>query len=274
MPPETSAVRTVNRISAILNCFSSDQPVLNLTAISDRLGLARSTTHRLLTALERQGFLTRALTGQGYHLGYQLLHWGALAQATLDVRNEALPILRELSTATGETAILSVRDGTVGICVEKVDSTQPVRLAMRAGQCLHLHAGASAKVLLAFLPEDEIVHILSQVELLPLERNTIIDPGLLLSELRAIRARGYATSFEETDCGAMGLAAPVYDHTKQVVAGIGIAAPLARVSPALVPALTESVLRASSELSQRLGGGRAKLEFGQMPPVDLAAQAD
>ena len=182
MPPETSAVRTVNRISEILNCFSSDQPVLNLTAISDRLGLARSTTHRLLTALEQQGFLARTSTGQGYHLGYQLLHWGALAQVTLDLRNEALPILRELSAATGETAILSVRDGAIGICAEKVDSTQPVRLAMRAGQRLHLHAGASAKVLLAFLTDEEVRYILGQVELLPLEHNTITDPELLLRE--------------------------------------------------------------------------------------------
>jgi IclR family KDG regulon transcriptional repressor len=255
MPPEISAVRTVNRISEILNCFNADQPVLNLTAISDRLGLARSTTHRLLTALEHQGFLARTPTGQGYHLGYQLLRWGALAQTTLDLRNEALPILRELSTGTGETAILSVRDGSVGICMEKVDSTQPVRLAMHAGQHLYLHAGASAKVLLAFLPEEDIRHILSQIDLLPLEHNTLTDPDLLLRELKEIRMRGFATSFEETDSGAMGVAAPVYDHTGQVVAGIGIAAPLARVSPAHVPGLSERVLQASRDLSLRLGAG-------------------
>ncbi len=255
MPPEPSAVRTVNRISAILNCFSPEQPVLNLTAISDRLGLARSTTHRLLTALQQQGFLSRSAGDQGYHLGYQLLRWGALAQATLDLRNEALPILRELSTATGETAILSVRDGSVGICVEKVDSNQPVRLAMHAGQHLHLHAGASAKVLLAFLPDDEMERIVSQIQLWPLQHNTLTDPDLLLRELREIRLRGLATSFEETDAGAMGLAAPVYDSTGQVVAGIGIAAPLARVSPQRVPDLSDCVLQASRDLSIRLGGG-------------------
>jgi DNA-binding IclR family transcriptional regulator len=253
MPEEVSPVRTINRISAILNCFTTDEPVLSLTAISRRLTLPKSTCHRLLTALEAHGFLTRDAAGRGYRLGYQLLHWGMLAQTTLDLRNEALPILHLLAAGTGETAILSVRDGNVGICLEMVESNHPVRLTMRVGRRILLHAGASSKVLWAFLPDAEIRQILREIELRPLMANTLTDPEKIYQELMNIRARGYATSFEETDVGAMGIAAPVYDHTGRAVAGIGIAAPIARVPAERVPRLAPTVVQAGKELSARLG---------------------
>jgi len=250
---EPSAVRTVNRICEILNCFSREQPVLSLTAISQRLGLPKSTVHRLLGALLSQGLLARSADGSSYRLGYQLMYWGMLAQASLNLRAEALPILSELCQASGETAILSVRDGNDGICVEMVESSQPVRLEMRVGRRLPLYAGASGKVLLAFLPEPEIRRIVSQIELTPLRPNTITQADALFRELAAIRQRGYATSFEETDSGAMGVAAPVYDGAGKPVAGLGIAAPLARIPREQVDRVVPLVLEASRRLSARLG---------------------
>jgi DNA-binding IclR family transcriptional regulator len=227
--------------------------VLNLTAISSRLGLPRSTVHRLLSALESQGFLAHEPGSHGYQLGYQLLYWGMVAQSSLDLRKESLPILRWLSQVTGETAILSVRDGSRGICLDLVESNQPVRLAMRVGRRLRLHAGASAKVLWAFLPEAEIDDILGSIELVPLEANTITDPGRLRAELSDIRRLGYAVSWEETDCGAMGVAAPVFDHAGRPIAGLGIAAPLARVPPQRVPEISAHLLEGARQLSARLG---------------------
>ncbi len=76
------------------------------------------------------------------------------------------------------------------------------------------------------------------------------------TELAAIRQRGYATSFEETDLGAMGIAAPVYDRTGDPVAGIGIAAPLARIPPERVPEAAPAVIEAGQQLSARLGAPR------------------
>jgi IclR family transcriptional regulator, KDG regulon repressor len=251
---DVSAVRTVNRISDILNCFTREQPALSLTTISNRLELPKSTVHRLLTALESQGFLMREANGRDFQLGYQLLHWGMVAQCALDLRNEALPFLRKLSASTGETAILSVRDGLQGVCLEMVASSQPVRLTMQAGQRLMLHAGASAKVLWAFLPDAEIQRILNAIELPALQPGAITDRNRLCDELVAIRQRGYAVSFEETDPGAMGIAAPVYDQTGRPVAGIGVAAPLARIPAERVPAVAPLVVEAARQLSARLGG--------------------
>ncbi len=250
---EDSPARSVVRIAGVLNCFTSEEPVHNLTAISQQVGLARSTTHRLVNALVSQGILMRDVYGRGYQLGYQLLHWGMVAQAGLDLRTEARPILRALVRNVDETALLTVRDGLRGLYLDIVESSQPMRLTMEVGQLLRLHAGASSKVLLAFLPDAEIEHILNSLELTKLAPNTITDPVKLDAELAAVRQRGYATSFEETDPGAMGIAAPVYDRNGQAVAGIGIAAPLSRISPERVPEVAPVIVDASQQLSERLG---------------------
>jgi len=253
MTRKESGVRTVDRICAILDSFSSEQPTLSLAEICRRLGLPKTTVHRLVTALECQGLLARTVDGSKFRLGYRLLRWGLLAKDTLDLRNGALPFLRFLMERTGETAILSVRDGNVGICVEMVESNQPVRLAMRVGRSIMLHAGASAKVLWAFLPDEEIQRILNEIDLVSVQTNTITDPEEMYQELATIRERGYATSFEETDKGAMGVTAPVYDHSGHAVAGIGIAAPIARIGQERVPRIAKVVMDCARQLSIRLG---------------------
>jgi DNA-binding IclR family transcriptional regulator len=197
--------------------------------------------------------LYREPNGRGYRLGYLLIRWGILSQASISLRSLALPVLHQLAAETGESAILSVRVGYAGIWIEMIESRHPVRLAMRVGQHLQLHAGASSKVLWAFLPPARVEDILAHIELKPLCTQTITDKALLLEELERIRQRGYATSFEETDPGAMGVAAPVFDHSGQPVAGIGVAAPINRVPPARVPEIAGPVVAASQQLSRLLG---------------------
>ena len=207
-----STGRSIIRIADILNCFSIEEPVHNLTAISKRLGLPKSTSHRLLTTLVSQGFLMRDVHGRGYQLGYQLLHWGMVAQAALDLRTEALPIMRQLSRSVGETAILTVRDGHGPLLgdrrVGSAGADDHASWPTTATPCRRILEGAAG-----LLPEVEIDQIISTIELLPLTSHTIADPTQLRSELAAIRRRGYATSFEETDLGAMGIAAPVHDRS-------------------------------------------------------------
>lgn len=251
---------TINRICAILNAFSEEKSVLTLSEIGRKIDLPKSTTHRLLAAMEAQGMLIRDADGRGYRLGYQLIHWGMLAQNSLDLHKLALPILRKLAHDTQETAVLSVIDESklAAIWLEQIESPQPVRWVKRVGQRLYLHAGASAKVLWAFLPDEEIEYILSRIELVPIQANTIMDKEKLRQDLRAIRERGYAISIEETDKGAMGVAAPVYDHRNQVVAGIGIIAPVSRVPESKIPEVAKTVMSATRQLSRMLGAHLAK----------------
>lgn len=250
-----SAIRTINRVCDILNSYGEGETMLTLTEISKKIGIPKSTTHRLMEALSSQGLLNRDSDGRSYRLGYQLIRWGILSQNSLDLRNTALPLLRNLAMETGETAVLSVRAANYGIWIETVESKYPVRLAMRIGKPLHLHAGASSKVLWAFLQESEVEQILNEIDLIPLKTNTITQKDKMRQELDKIRQRGYATSFEETDDGVMGVAAPVFNHTGKPIAGIGIVAPVSRISEDKVPEIAKLVINTGRSLSRLLGTG-------------------
>lgn len=256
MKPASTGKSTIDRMCAVLNTFSEDEKVLTLSEISRRIQLPKSTTHRFLTALVEQGLLYKDPDGTGFRLGYQILRWGMLAQRSIEFRNLALPILKEISQSSQETVVLSVRDGNAAIWVEQIESEQAFRIVKREGVRLLLHAGASSKVLLAFLPDDEKEALSSQIELVALQKNTITTQAELRKELQTICENGYATSFEETDRGAMGIAAPVYDHSNRPIAGIGIVAPVTRVPDDKVPEMAEMVVDAGKRLSLLLGATR------------------
>ncbi len=254
MDNEATPNRSIGRLCSIINCFNDNCTTLTLSEISGRIGLPVSTTHRLLDALVQHGLLRRDPDLKRYQPGYRLIRWGSVAQASIDLRNLALPLLHRLSAQTCEDAVLSIRHDAVAIWLEVVHSRQTVTVATRLGMPLSLHAGASSKVLWAFLPEAEALALLDVIDLVPLMHNTITDRQAMRRELELIRRRGYATSFEETDPGAMGICAPVFDHTGRPVAGIGIVAPILRVPPEKVEALAQPVLQAGQALSERIGG--------------------
>ena len=253
MPQADSTIRTINRVCDILNCFNSRITRLTLTEISTKVGIPKSTTHRLLEALRSQGFVNYDTQSRSFQLGYQLIRWGTDAQAAVDVRNIALPFLRELTDITGETSILSIRNGYAGFCLEMIESPHPMRLSLRVGQFLPLHAGSSSKVLWAFQPEDEIDNILNHIDFVRLMDRTITDPVKMKDELKTIRERGYARSFEETDKDAMGISAPVYDHQMNLVAGVGVIAPITRVTDEVETRMIEKVVHTSKMISKLMG---------------------
>ncbi|MEI8130870.1 MAG: IclR family transcriptional regulator [Leptolinea sp.] len=249
-----SSMRTINRICDILNSFRENETDLTLTEISSRIGIPKSTTHRLIQSLKSQELLINENDRQSYRLGFQLIRWGTMAQKSINIRNIALPIMRSLTQITGESSVLSIRTGNTGVWIEMVESEHPVRLEMRMGKSLSLHAGASAKVLWAFLPEADMEQILSEIELIPITPNTIIDKNKMREELIKGRNQGYVTSFEETDIAVMGIAAPVYDHHGHVIAGIGIVAPTSRITPEQTPEIGKQVIQAGHDLSKMIGG--------------------
>ncbi len=169
----TSSVQTADRICQILDCFSKNSPQLGMTEISKLIGLSTSTTHRLLGAMEQNGFLSRGVDGKKYKLGHRLLHWAAIAQSSTSIQLQARPLLEEIAKKTGETAVLTMRDGNWAVCVDRVDSPNPLRLTMALGKHIPLHAGSSAKILLAWQTQTEIEAVIDEVGLPRLLDNTI-----------------------------------------------------------------------------------------------------
>lgn len=247
-----SQVQTVDRVHAILNCFSNRAPYLGLVEISERIELPKSTTHRLVSSMMHHGLLGRAPDGRRYMLGYQFLRWADVVRNTLDLPTLAKPFLNELATRTDETAVLMVRDGDWAICLDKVDSSHSLRLDMTVGKRIWLHAGSSAKILMAHLDQDEIDRIIDETKLPQVLDNTITAPQDLRDELAQICTQGYATSSQERDPDAAGVSAPIFNGADDVIAGIGIVGPVPRIMTN-VPKLVEAVQSVAGSLSKQLG---------------------
>jgi IclR family transcriptional regulator, acetate operon repressor len=224
------AFQVLERTFGILEVFTESQPEWSTTRIARELDLPVPTVHRILAALKRLGYVSQHEETRRFRLGMAAVSLGERARTLADLRPVALGPLRELSAATGETALLTVlgpgRDNSV--CLERVESSQPLRLSVQPGRQLPLHAGASQKALLAFMPADEVKRITAR----PLERcctATITSRAALRRELAAIRARGWASSFEETNVGVWGVAVPVLSAA-DVICAVGIAGPSARLT--------------------------------------------
>jgi DNA-binding IclR family transcriptional regulator len=259
-----SSFQVLDRTFAILELFEEERPEWSSTEIARALDLPVPTAHRILSALARRGYVSQHAETKRFRLGIAALQLGDRARAVVDLRSVALPSLRRISRDTGETSLLTVLTPRQdrGVCLERVETAQPLRLSVTPGRQLPLHAGASQKVLMAFMELDALERALAR----PLEhlcQNTITDQAPLRAELETIRAAGWATSFEETNLGVWGLAVPILDDRGIVVCAVGIAGPSARLDQARIAELVERIHAGAAEIARALGY--------DVPPV--AAQA-
>lgn len=248
------AFQVLERTFSILELFTEGRPEWSTTEVARELSLPIPTVHRILSALRRRDYLSQNGETKRFRLGVASLQLGDRARAVVDLRAVALPVLRRLSEETGETALLTVlttaRDR--GVCLERVETSQPLRLSVQPGRQLPLHAGASQKALLAFMAERDVQGVLSE----PLERlcgATITNPHDLRDELTRIRERGWASSYEETNVGVWGVAVPVLADRDAVTCAVGIAGPNARLETARIREDVRRVHAAASEIALALG---------------------
>jgi DNA-binding IclR family transcriptional regulator len=254
-PPaaERPAFQVLERTFGILEVFTESCPEWSTTEVARELDLPVPTAHRILAALKRLGYVSQDEQSRRFRLGLAALSLGERARTLADLRPVAIGPLRQLSAATGETALLTVlspgRDRSV--CLERVETSQPLRLSVQPGRQLPLHAGASQKALLAFMPAGEIDALTAQ----PLERcctATITSRPALRRELAAIRARGWAGSYEETNVGVWGVAVPVLSQA-DVVCAVGIAGPSPRLTADRVRRDVGLTHEAATEIARALG---------------------
>lgn len=244
----------LDRTFAILDVFDEENAEWSTTDIARSLDLPIPTVHRILTALRRRGYVSQHAETKRFRLGAAALQLGDRARAVVDLRSVAMPELRWLASVTGETALLTVLtpQRERAVCLERVEAAHPLRLSVSPGRQLPLHAGASQKVLLAFLDEEELERIID-VGLEHLCGATITDPRLLRDELAKIRRRGWASSFEETNVGVWGIAVPVLNAHAEIVCAVGIAGPSARLTSSRVSIDLRQVHTAARAIGDALG---------------------
>jgi DNA-binding IclR family transcriptional regulator len=250
---EGSPVQSISRAVSILRTFTVDTPELGVTEISQRVGLQKSTTFRLLSALRVEGLVTQNPETGRYRLGVGLIELAERVTAHADVRQVARRHIHILANKIGATVTLAVLEGDMSINLEQ--SMPRRRMVVNydwVGQRLPAHATSTGKVLLAWLDTNAAMDLLKQ----PLEAytpHTITDIETLEAELNAVRKAGYSVEREEYEVGLNAVAAPVRDHTGHVVAVISASGPSYRLPPENFEEIAREVIATAKSASTELG---------------------
>lgn len=249
---EASGLSTVRNALRILNSFSVDTPSKRVTDLAAELQLGKSTVSRLLGTLASEGYVSKDAETQKYRLGLRILTLNSIVTSQLEIRAEARPVLKALSSETGEAAHISVLEGREVVYIEQVESHHPVRILSYVGRRNPLHCTSSGKVLLAYEHPAFIEEILNG-ELIRYSDKTITDPDVLRSQLIEIRNSEICHSDSEFLDEVVSFAAPIRDYTRRVVAAISLIGPLHRIQPRMHSIITAKVTKAAKEISQNLG---------------------
>jgi IclR family acetate operon transcriptional repressor len=243
-PNGTQAVdRAAQLLREVVHC---GDPV-TFTELTAATGLAKSTTSRLMMALERGGLVRR--DGAGHFLPGEMFvryAWRGGAQAGLV--EVARPFLERVGADTGETVNLGVASGGMVEQIAQVNSRYLIGGTNWVGLSVPLHCAALGKVLLAFgaaaLPPGRLEQRTAR---------TITSRGALQADLSAVRGRGYAVTAEELEPGLVAVAAPVYAGEGTVVAALSVSAPASRLAGDQIPRVAARCVAGASALSAVLG---------------------
>lgn len=249
-----SSLQILDRTFAILGVFGPGRSEWSATEVAHELDLPIPTVHRLLIAITRHGYLRQDPDTKRFRLGQAAFTLGQRAHDGVDVRLQALPTLRALTHVTGETSLLTGLNDerNRGICLERVESSRPLRFSLTPGRQMPLHAGASQKALAAFLPPAAMERLLES----PRERlcsDTIVGREALEHEFSRIRRNGWASSSSETDVAVSGIAVPIFDLAGNVVYALGVAGPSARFTPEYRDELINQTRIACADFAAAIG---------------------
>ncbi|MBV0893353.1 IclR family transcriptional regulator [Paracoccus sp. Z118] len=214
----------------ILEALAAEGRPLTATEINASLKLPVPTIHRLVSKLEAEGYLSRHLDGRSYQPGPKLRQ---MTQGVIRFWHQNLPIrevLIRLNERLGETCNLAIPDGDAMLYIDRVETQWPLRIQLHVGSRVPLHATAAGKLSLSLMREAELARYLKTKRLEAFTPDTIIDPELLLAELRQIARQGYSTDRQEFVAGMIAVAVPVKNASGHLVATLSFHAPEQRMS--------------------------------------------
>ena len=253
VPAARYTVDAAAKALELLSVFSFREPRLSLADLASRTGIPRATAFRLLSTLEQSGFLDKV--HGAYQLGIKCFVLGNIVAGGLDLRETARPHLAALRESTRETTQLAILDHWQVVYLERMLSPLSVGyMRSRAGAILPAYCTGLGKALLAFRPEAEVAAWAATQKFTALTPRTITSARRLMKELAVIRQRGYGLDQEEREKGVTCLAAPIFNHTGDVVAAISVAGPTERLPRELVGSdVAAAVVAAARAISVDLG---------------------
>lgn len=214
-------------------------------------GLPFSTAYRLLNTLVATGFAEFDEQTKLYRPGLTIFELSSKVSAARGYDGLVLPVLQQLSAATNESCLFSVRDGHETVTIQTVDGPE-FRQTTDPGDRLPLQVSSMGKAILSALPEPEVSKLIAEIDFAAYTEHTVTDPGTLLQQIKTGREDGYVYQREEVDLGMNAIAVPVVGSAGRVLGAVAIAAPLFRAEKEDLIAQCDALKAAAHRLAVTL----------------------
>jgi DNA-binding IclR family transcriptional regulator len=246
-------VKSVDRALNILEVVSHSKEPLGVTELSNKMDLNKSTVYRMLNTLQYKGYIAQDTENDKYTTGLKLFELGSLAINELDLRKTSVSYLEELMELTGETVHLGILDDGEVIYIEKVESSETIRMHSKIGKRVYAHNTSLGKVLLAYSDKEVINNFLNEKKLAKTTENTIIKQDKFKEHLHQVKKQGYAVDKEESEKGINCIAGPIFDHKGEITAAFSISVPKIRLNIDITKKYGDLILEYSQKISEALG---------------------
>ncbi|WP_269409444.1 IclR family transcriptional regulator [Lentibacillus daqui] len=223
-------LKTLGTALDVLSKFTEQNSEWGLRELAKEMDMNHTVLYRILKTYESKGFLVQDHVTKRYELGSKMLDLLSAARHKVHLSDFAVPIMNSLSNETNESVFLTWRDGFAGTTVEISESPQQIKFAVSIGYKTPLYAGASCKVIMAFLPLEEQMKILQNGTKKFTDR-TLVDKEEILSSLQEIKQQGWCYSEGEFSEDVFGIGVPIFGRDKKILGSLTVAGPIYRINP-------------------------------------------
>jgi IclR family transcriptional regulator, KDG regulon repressor len=247
------SVQTLERALDIIELLAVEKEGLGVTEIGNRVGLHKSTVHRLLNSLAERGYIEKEPRYGIYKLGLKIIEISSLYLNKLELKTEALPYLRKLAETVGQPVHLAILRGKEAVYIEKVEVVSSIRMYSQIGRRVPVYCSAIGKVLLSGLEGSELDMMLKDVEFKSFTPNTLRCSEDLMKEITGAREKGWAMDDEEHEAGIRCIAAPVHDYTGRVIAAVSTSGDMKIIQQEKDEETSRYVRETAMSISKRMG---------------------
>ncbi|MEP7456607.1 IclR family transcriptional regulator [Phyllobacterium sp. SB3] len=246
-------IQSLHRAMSILQVVAHAREGVGLADLCKEIGLHSSTTFHLAKTLVTLGLLRQDAQSKRYRVGSTLFGLATGALDEIEILNVASPFLTQLALDTGESSHIAVLAGKDVVIIGKQDAAASIRLAERVGSARPSYATAIGKAMLSGFTAMMLDEYFEKTDLVSITPKTVTDIDTLRKAIEDVRETGIAFDDGEFDSEVRCLASPVFDFRGQVIAAIGITAPMFRMTLGKISEVSDQVKRAARQLGAQFG---------------------
>lgn len=247
--------QSVEKTMKLVEIMASHNEPMKLQDISMEADIPVSTVLRMLNTLLEMGYVNQNEDTLRYSLSLKFAYIGELVKRQVNITQIAHPKLIDLSNAVGECCCLAVEDESEILYLDffSNQANNILTTTQRIGKRAPMYCTGIGKLLLTNYSEEELSVYVKNTQLIPYTSNTLTSLAQISLELEKVKAQGYAIDDEECDQGAKCIAAPIYDYSGKIIAGISVTAPSVRFKEERTAVILPVLLRIAEEISRTLG---------------------